>query len=572
MNILVLQNARIGDMLQATPMLRGLKESYPGCHITMLVNRLFAELQLDRGLIDEVIYFDQNGLYEFLTQEASSVVEKYDYVKSFVTQFQKRSYDLILNLPSDTNNHLLTTILSAQGGEVRGAVFTADRALVLKHPAMLLFYTMSEIREFNRFNLVDLLNLSAGVRPKAPRLQMLTTAEGEAFADRFLAEHGVGAGDFLVALQPGASEERKRWRPSRFAELADALAERFDARVLICGSAAERALTRQVAMHARHPVIDAAGKTTLAGLASLLKRCALLVTNDTGTMHIATAVGARVIDLSNGPVYFRETGPYAEGNFVVQGDIECFPCHFTAVCHHLSCRDLITVPIVMRLVESIKAGRPPESLDPSDFPGVRLYTGRFNDAGRIDFLPVFRYALAETELLSFLYTHLWEVFYGLRPQPLPLRALLDEIGRSYDLSTASRLRAPCAAMQARFQELCAYLNEAIAQLRQIQSLCADPSHAAAIPPLCDAVQRAYERILLLGRVHSVLRPLTIHLRLGIDSQEEGSMERVAADSLRVYQSIADQAIFMTRSLEAVESALDAGAAAALPVFHNGSLP
>src|SRR5262249_59320215 len=136
-------------------------------------------------------------------------------------------------------------------------------------------------------------SLCAGVRPAAPRLHMAPTAAGEAFAEQFLAEHGVSDADFLVALQPGASEERKRWRPERFAELADALTERFGARVLICGSAAEKALGRQVIGRAKHPVIDGVGKTTLAGLASLLRRCALLVTNDTGTMHLATAVGTR---------------------------------------------------------------------------------------------------------------------------------------------------------------------------------------------------------------------------------------------------------------------------------------
>ncbi|MBI1748828.1 MAG: glycosyltransferase family 9 protein [Acidobacteria bacterium] len=554
-NILVLQNARIGDMLQATPMLRGLKETYHGCHVTMLVNRLFGELELEDGLVDEVVQFDQNGLYELLQNDTMNLVEKYDHIKGFVAQFQTRTYDLILNLPSDANNHLLSTLLSKHGGEVRGGVFTADRALVLKHPTMFLFYTMSEIREFNRFNLVDLLTLCAGVRPDERRLHMARTAEGEAFADRFLAAHSVGDGDFLVALQPGASEERKRWRPDRFAELADALKERMGARVIICGSSAELPLGQEVIRRAKHSVIDAVGKTSLSGLASLLSRCALLVTNDTGTMHMATAVGTRVIDLSTGPVYFRETGPYAEGSFVVQGDIDCFPCHFTAVCHHLSCRELITVPMVARLVELIKQGLPPSALNPRDFSTVRLYASRFNDVGRIEFLPVFRYALSDAEFMSFVYTHMWEVIHGLRRHPMAASDLLSEIGQYYDVSPATRLREYCASMLRPFRELSACLDEAIQRLQRVQQLCHHPTEAALAMSLCSEITAVLERVIILGRVHSVLKPLTIHLRLLIDSQEEGALHEVAAEYESAYRSIADQSLFMTRSLERLEEEL-----------------
>ena len=559
-NILILQNARIGDMLQATPMLSGLKEKYPGCHVTMLANRLFADLRLDPRLVDEVVYFDQNGLYEFLQDDAHDLAEKYDHVRAFVDRLGGRRYDLILNLPSDANNHLLATILSARGGEVRGAVYTPDRALALKHPSMYLFYTMSEVREFNRFNLVDLLNLSAGVRPSERRLRLEPSPEGEAFAERFLAGHGVAAGDFLVALQPGASEERKRWSPSRFAELADALAARFGARVLLCGSRSEQPLGRQITGLCRRPLIDAVGRTTLDGLAALLRRAALLVTNDTGTMHIATAVGTRVIDLSNGPVYFHETGPYAEGNVVVQGDIECFPCHFTAVCHHLSCRDRITVPMVLRLAEAVRDGRPPGSLDPREFAGVRVYVSRFNDAGRIDFLPAFRYPLTDRELLSFLYTHMWEALYGLRAGARPVPELLAEIGKCYDIGDAGALAGACAGHAALFRELSASLGEAITRLRAIQALGHDPAQAPQIARLSAEVTAQYEGIILSGRVQPVLKPLTIHLRLGIDSQEEGTVDRVATGYLEVYESIAGQAQFLTGLLDAAAAELAVRAA------------
>ena len=87
----------------------------------------------------------------------------------------------------------------------------------------------------------------------------------------------------------------------------------------------ERSLVDEARQALKRPSLDASGSTSVEELGALLSECRLLLTNDTGTMHVAAAVGTRVIDLSTGPVYVHETGPYGTGHLAVEPTIACFP-------------------------------------------------------------------------------------------------------------------------------------------------------------------------------------------------------------------------------------------------------
>jgi ADP-heptose:LPS heptosyltransferase len=101
----------------------------------------------------------------------------------------------------------------------------------------------------------------------------------------------------LIGLHPGARDCARRWPPERFAALADLLVERCGARVILTGSADERAVTATVRGAVRHPALDLAGRTDLGSLAALVARLDLLVTNDTGASHVAAATGTRSVIL-----------------------------------------------------------------------------------------------------------------------------------------------------------------------------------------------------------------------------------------------------------------------------------
>ncbi|MDX1764300.1 MAG: glycosyltransferase family 9 protein, partial [bacterium] len=119
----------------------------------------------------------------------------------------------------------------------------------------------------------------------------------------------------------------KRWPVARFAELADLLVERLAARVLIVGDERERALGARLAAAMKRPAVDLCGKLNLLELAALLQESDLMVTNDTGPMHLSAAVGTPVVALF-GPTRPSRYGPYGPEGFHVslQGRASCSPC------------------------------------------------------------------------------------------------------------------------------------------------------------------------------------------------------------------------------------------------------
>jgi Glycosyltransferase family 9 (heptosyltransferase) len=118
--------------------------------------------------------------------------------------------------------------------------------------------------------------------------------------------------------------------------------------------------------------MNMAGRTTLDQLAGLLAECRLLLTNDTGPMHIGVAVGTSVIDLSVGHVDFQETGPYGPGHWVVQPELDCAPCGFEQVCAHHACKDRISPDLVADLMcHVLKTGPCP----------VQVSSGRLYESG-----------------------------------------------------------------------------------------------------------------------------------------------------------------------------------------------
>src|ERR1039458_9117265 len=137
---------------------------------------------------------------------------------------------------------------------------------------------------------------------------------------------GLSGPRFLVGLHPGASfGPAKRWMPERFAALADRLISALDADVVIFGSAAERPLVEQIACTMEHTPTVVAGETSLRQLMALMARCRLMVTNDSGPMHLAAALRVPLVAIF-GSTDERATGPVGARIQIVKHQVECSPC------------------------------------------------------------------------------------------------------------------------------------------------------------------------------------------------------------------------------------------------------
>jgi len=176
-----------------------------------------------------------------------------------------------------------------------------------------------------------------------------------AWGAKHLEKLGLGGPRFLVGLNPGAFYgPAKRWLLSRYAQLADRLIGAFHADVLIFGSAAERPLAEEIARAMTHTPLILAGETSLRQLLALLAQCRLVVSNDSGPMHLAAALGLPLVAIF-GSTNERATGPIGLRARMVKRPVACSPCGLRECPIDLRCMSNVTVDdVYMAALELVK--------------------------------------------------------------------------------------------------------------------------------------------------------------------------------------------------------------------------
>ncbi len=195
-----------------------------------------------------------------------------------------------------------------------------------------------------------------GIRRDGMQYEIGIRQEDRDAAQRLLRELGVGEGEPLVALHAGANWRLKRWPAGNFARLADGLRDRFRARVLFVGGEGDQALVEEIRGRMRGPALAVAGRTNFRELGALLAHARLLVSNDSGPLHLGVAVRIPVIGLF-GPTKPELTGPPAgRGTAVLFGSIGCpVPC-YRLHCPVNLCMAQITVEQVLEAATPILSG------------------------------------------------------------------------------------------------------------------------------------------------------------------------------------------------------------------------
>ncbi len=295
--ILIIKPGAIGDLLHITPVIRVLKALSPDAEITVMVSaKVTASLFAGNPLVKEVIIFNSKGEHR-----------KWSAVFNLWRQLRGKKYDLVLNY---------------QRSNVRGwALVTA--AL----PCRVLVYHKTRGKVIHA--IVDHLRPLAplGVDPYTAdqKLDFFPSTADEEFAERFVINNGL-TGKRLVLFNPGTSHECKCWPIERFAELGDRLIEKHGCQIIVVGSQAEAPLAESIRNGMRNRIIELCG-CSLGELGALLERAEFLITGDTGPMHIAAAVGTRVLALY-GPISPLRSGPVGDGHRVVMHEeLDCCPCN-----------------------------------------------------------------------------------------------------------------------------------------------------------------------------------------------------------------------------------------------------
>jgi len=376
--IAVISLTRFGDLIQATPLLRILKRTYPEAKITLVAEERFtAILPLVRHY-DRIISLRKDELAKKIAFSGDPL-EPYFFLEGLVRELEQVRYDLVINLTFSRTSAFLTSLANA--GKILGLT-CGEKGEKLMHSIWGIYFFASQEgnnRLLNRINVADLFTRLAGMKPDGRPVELAETEKGRAFVDMFLAERGL-CGERLVGLQLGASDPVRCWPPESFARLSDLIQERLGVRTILFGSANEKPLAERALSCMAHPALCAAGSTSIEELFSLLKRCSLLVTNDTGTMHFAAAGQVPSLMLCTGPAFFRGTGPCSAGNLALQADIPCAPCRYNFVCPNPVCREALGVDAVFAACcDILQTKGPVERLT-----GVRIYRSFFGNDGYLD--------------------------------------------------------------------------------------------------------------------------------------------------------------------------------------------
>ena len=376
--IAIISLTRFGDLIQETPLLRILKRTWPGARITMVVERRFAGiLPMVQG-VDRVIAFNKDEIADKIVFAENPLVPYY-HLENFIRQLEEVRYDLVINLTFSFMSAFITSLMKSEKSVGLIAGKKGER-LISSLWGIYLFTTQEgNNRLLNRINLVDLFTRLGGVKPDGNPVQLKETETGKAFAEEYLAGKGL-AGERVVALQLGASDPLRCWPPEYFARLSDQLQERLGVRTILFGGPGEEQLAASALSHMTRPAISAVGATSIEGLFSLLRRCSLLVTNDTGTMHFAAAGGVPSLMLCIGPAFFHGTGPYNSGNLALQADIPCAPCRYNFNCPAPVCRDMLTVDAVYDACRAVLGNGPTGCASP----GVKVYRSFFDADGYME--------------------------------------------------------------------------------------------------------------------------------------------------------------------------------------------
>lgn len=338
--ILAIKLRAIGDVVLSTIVIANLRAAFPGAAIHFLTEAMCGEVVSAHPELDEVVVLDRKAMAGLGPGGQLSAN------LAFLRRIRRARYDLVFDFFGNPRSALIT--------RWSGARWRVGYDFRLRRLAynVVVPSRANELHEAE-WHLDALAHV--GIATPFRHLAVIPGAAAEAAAADFWHTAGL-AGRRVIALNFSGGWAAKRWPVDRFAELAGLLVSRHGVAILIIWGPGEQEQARQLAAAAPVPVtlIPAVGLTHLA---ALLARVDLMVSTDSGPMHIAAAMGTRCVGLF-GPTNYRLQGPYGAGHrVVVNRALDCLGCNRTA-CSHVSCMQGLTTAAVLEEVEQALAELP----------------------------------------------------------------------------------------------------------------------------------------------------------------------------------------------------------------------
>ncbi|MDD5409371.1 MAG: lipopolysaccharide heptosyltransferase II [Candidatus Omnitrophica bacterium] len=335
--ILVVRTDRIGDVLLSTPVIKALRVKYPQAYISMVVAPYARDIVEGNPYLDEVIIYDKD-------------IKHKSWIRSlkFARRLKNKKFDLAVILHPTNRMHLITFLAGIPGrlGYNRkfGFLNNLARAHVKQEGRM-------HEAEYN----LDLIS-TLGASGNAQDLFMPIRPESEKWVKDLFTGYGIKETDKLLAINPGASCPSKIWPQDNFAKAAEILAKKHNFKVLVVSGPKDIHLANMIAAKIGDKALNLSGKTSVSQLASILKRCVLFISNDSGPVHIASSLGVPVISIfgrNQAGLSPRRWGPLGKQDKYLHKDVGCLQCLAHNCKKEFACLKAISVEDVLSAAESM---------------------------------------------------------------------------------------------------------------------------------------------------------------------------------------------------------------------------
>lgn len=341
--ILVRSPNWVGDGVMSLPALMGIKSAFPGAEISILAKPWVADIFRGFSPPDKIIFYESPGKHQGFTGKML-----------LAQKLRKEKFDLAILFPNSFESALIAYLARIPK---RAGYNTDGRGLLLTHPV-----PAAEKKKGHQIDyylkLIDYLGFPIPTR--LPRLEI--TADQATWAHQKLKSLGINK-EPLIGVTPGSFYgPAKQWPIEKFTKLSEMVIESLGARIIILGSQDDRPIAQKILQARQKMGYDFTGQTTLAEAMALIRQCRLMITNDSGLMHVAAALQVPLVAIF-GSTDPRHTAPLGEHCRVIRKALPCSPCFKPKCPRNMECMEAISVAEVFAEVKNLWTISPRESTD-----------------------------------------------------------------------------------------------------------------------------------------------------------------------------------------------------------------
>ncbi len=330
--ILIVKMSSIGDVVHSLPFLEVIKAKYPSARIDWLVEEAASQILVGHPAINRLIISRRKSWQRKLFS-IKGLLSVADEASQFYRNLRTVEYDLVVDLQGLFRSGLLVGMTRARRkigmvGAREGAGFFLNEIPV---PVKYAQHAVDRYLQVGQYLGCDVTGWKGSIPVSAQDQERVN----------ILLRRSIDKSRAIVAINPTARWQTKIWEPDRLAALANRIQNELACDIVFTGSARDRSIIDKILRSMDNPPLNLSGKTGLKDLACLFAMSRLLITADTGPMHIAAAMGCPVLAIF-GPTDPLRTGPYGTGHCVLRAGVACSPC-FKRRCRSMICMKEISV-------------------------------------------------------------------------------------------------------------------------------------------------------------------------------------------------------------------------------------